>query len=174
MLEALISSKTRINILLKFFLNPENTSYLRELATEFNESTNSIRIELNRFETAGLLDSSTEKNRKMFRANMKHPLYQDIRNILLKFTGINQVLEQVIKKMGSPEKVFLTGDFARGTNADIIDIIIVGNINHDYFFSLVKKAEKKINKRIRYLIYTPEEFKQSKPRNENAMMLWSN
>ena len=53
MLEVLISSKTRIKLLLKFFLNPGSKAYLRGLAEEFNESTNSVRIELNRFEEAG-------------------------------------------------------------------------------------------------------------------------
>ena len=53
MIEALISSKTRIKLLLKFFLNSKTTSYLRGLEAEFGESSNAIRIELNRFEKAG-------------------------------------------------------------------------------------------------------------------------
>ncbi|NBC84487.1 MAG: ArsR family transcriptional regulator [Bacteroidetes bacterium] len=173
MLEALISSKTRINLLLKFFLNPETTSYLRELATEFNESTNAIRIELNRFESAGLLDTAVNKNKKIFKANTGHPLYNDIRNIILKFTGINQVLENVIKKLGNPEKVFLTGDFAKGMNTDIIDIIIVGDVNEDYLIKLIRKAEEQIDKRIRYLVYTPHRFETHKPLNQKVMLLWS-
>jgi hypothetical protein len=47
MLQALITSRTRIKLLLKFFLNSSNTSYLRDLAAEFGESTNAIRLELN-------------------------------------------------------------------------------------------------------------------------------
>ena len=48
MLDALITSKTRVRLLVKFFLNPTMKSYLRELASEFEESTNSVRLELNR------------------------------------------------------------------------------------------------------------------------------
>jgi len=62
MIEALISSKTRIKLLLKFFLNSNATSYLRGLESEFGESTNSIRIELNRFEEAGMLTSYNQGN----------------------------------------------------------------------------------------------------------------
>ena len=40
MIDSLISSKTRIKLLMKFFLNPGVTSYLRGLADEFGESTN--------------------------------------------------------------------------------------------------------------------------------------
>ena len=66
MIETLISSKTRIKLLLKFFLNSNNTAYLRNLENEFQESTNSIRIELNRFEDAGLLIATTEGEQKKF------------------------------------------------------------------------------------------------------------
>jgi len=55
MIEALISSKTRIKLLLKFFLNSSNKSYLRGLESEFGDSTNGIRLELNKLEEAGLL-----------------------------------------------------------------------------------------------------------------------
>ena len=60
MIETLISSKTRIKLLLKFFLNSSNSSYLRGLESEFGESSNSIRLELNKLEKAGLLKSNQE------------------------------------------------------------------------------------------------------------------
>ena len=63
MIESLISSKTRVKLLLKFFLNSKNSSYLRGLESEFGESTNAIRIELNKLEDAGLLSSNLEGNK---------------------------------------------------------------------------------------------------------------
>ena len=80
---------------MKFFLNPSLTSYLRSLAAEFGESSNSIRVELNRFEKAKLLTAKTEGNKKIFKANIKHPLYSDINSILLKQTGLDQIIERV-------------------------------------------------------------------------------
>ena len=73
MLETLITSKTRIKLLLKFFLNIHNQGYLRSLESEFNESTNGIRQELNRFEHAGLLLTESEGNKKLYRANTNIP-----------------------------------------------------------------------------------------------------
>ena len=67
MIETLISSKTRIKLLLKFFLNSNTTAYLRGLEEEFGESTNSIRLELNRFEKAGF---------KIVAAKMVSPDYE--------------------------------------------------------------------------------------------------
>ena len=69
MIEALISSKTRIKLLLKFFLNSSNKSYLRGLETEFGDSTNGIRLELNKLEEAGLLKTRIKGNKKIFQPN---------------------------------------------------------------------------------------------------------
>lgn len=82
MLETLISSKTRLKLILKFFLNNSTTAYLRGLEEEFGESSNAIRVELNKFEEAGLLNSEAEGNKKLYKANTKHPFYKDLHNIL--------------------------------------------------------------------------------------------
>lgn len=83
MLENLITSKTRIKLLLKLFLNSQTTAYLRNLETEFGESTNAIRQELNRFEKAGLITSETEGNKKVFKANTGHPFFPEINKLLM-------------------------------------------------------------------------------------------
>lgn len=109
MIEALISSKTRIKLLLKFFLNSSNKSYLRGLETELGDSTNGIRLELNKLEEAGLLKTRINGNKKIFQADANHPLFDDIHNILLKFTGLDKVIEKVIENLGQLEHVFLVG-----------------------------------------------------------------
>lgn len=172
MIEALISSRTRINLLLKFFLNPENTSYLRELAEEFNESTNGIRVELNRFEQAGMLTSSNEGNRKLFKANPLHPFYHEIRSILLKYTGITQMIDHLVEKIGKLEKVYLSGDYARGKQTGIIDIILIGEINRPFLADLIEKAQAKLGKKIRYLVYTYEEFQLDTHRLNGLLLLY--
>ena len=56
--EGLISSKTRIKLIIRLFFNPQTRSYLRELAKEFDVSTNSVREELNQLKSnAGWLDT---------------------------------------------------------------------------------------------------------------------
>ena len=85
MLESLITSKTRIKLLLKFFINPSTKAYLRELAKEFDVSTNSIRLELNRLEGSNLLISQTQGRTVQYQANTKNTLFKDIRNIALKY-----------------------------------------------------------------------------------------
>ena len=173
MLDTLISSKTRIKLLLRFFLNPENTAHLRGLADEFGESTNAIRLELNRFEEAEMLTSQKNGNRKVYKANQKHPLFPDVHSILLKMVGIDQIISSVINKLGNLHKVYLTGDYAKGKTAEIIDIVIEGDVNRTFLTELIEKAEKKINKKIRYITYLPGEFKPDEKEMLNFVLVWS-
>lgn len=175
MIDALISSKTRIKLLLKFFLNSNATAYLRSLESEFGESSNGIRVELNRLENAGLLLSDSEGNKKIFRANTGHPLFREIHNIILKYLGLDQVIENVIHRLGDVQRVYLIGDFSKGMDSQVIDLIFIGDFDKTYLISLVEKAEKIVGRKIRYLLYTPEEaqhidWKQFDPQ---PLLLWS-
>ena len=175
MLDTLITSKTRIKLLLKFFLNSNSRSYLRNLESEFGESTNAIRLELNKFEKAGLLTTEVDGNKKLFRANTNHPLYNDIHNILLKQFGFDKIVERVIDKLGNLISVFVVGDFARGIDNKIIDLIFVGQkINKEYLIQLVEKTEDMIKKRIRYLVFDENEFESYSKnlKKSEILLLW--
>ncbi|MCD4681005.1 MAG: ArsR family transcriptional regulator [Bacteroidales bacterium] len=174
MLDTLITSKTRLKLLLKFFLNSNSSSYLRSLENEFEESTNSIRLELNRFEKAGLLKSYFKGNKKMFQANAEHPLYTPINSLLIKHLGFDSIIEKVICKLGEVKKVVVVGDFARGMDSSIIDLIFIGDyINKAYLSELIEKVEKRIKRKIRYLIYKEVEFKEYNNNNKiESIVLW--
>ncbi len=176
MIEALISSKTRIKLLLKFFLNSNATSYLRGLESEFGDSTNSIRLELNRFEEAGMLTSFLEGNKKFFRANTKHPLYREVHNILLKYIGFDKIIDEVINRLGQVEEVYVTGEFAKGLDSPIIDLIFIGNINRGYLVHLIGKVEKLISRKVRFITYRMNEVNIIEEMNLKIkpLLLWSN
>lgn len=172
MLEALISSKTRIRLLLRFFLNPDAQSYMRELADELNESTNSVRLELNRFHAAGMLDSEYVGNKRFYKANSSFPLFKEVRSILLKQTGLHQVVEDVIEKLGDLKKVYLTGDLAKGKQSDVVSLVLIGEPDRAYLVQLSKKAEDLINKKIQYIIYSGSEAASMEFGSEKFLLLW--
>ncbi len=172
MLDTLITSKTRLKLILKFFLNSSSRSHLRNLESEFGESTNAIRQELNKFEEAGLLRSEMKGNKKVFRANTSHPLFSDIHNILLKTIGFDQIIDRVVTKLGNVEKAYVTGDFARGIDNPIIDLVLVGeNINQEYLVRLVGKTEDMIKRKIRYVIFSVAEFEEYRKTLDDGEML---
>lgn len=176
MLESLITSKTRIKLLIKFFLNPETKSYLRQIAEEFGESTNSVRVELNRLAEAEILTVQSEGRTKQYQANEKHPLFSGIREIVSKTIGLDQLVERVIKQLGEVKLAFLVGDYAKGKDSGLIDVVLVGKVENNSLEKLVTKAEKKIKRKIRVLVLTEEELsnlKKSKWKEETMVLLWS-
>jgi predicted nucleotidyltransferase len=158
MINTLITSQTRIKLLKKFFLNSSTKAHLRGLESEFGESSNSIRIELNRFEEAGLLHSLRDGNKKVYQANCSHPLFSDIHNIIMKETGIDRVIEKVIHRIGKLLCVYLTGDFARGKDSPVIDLILVGDdIDREYLARKVIQAEELVGRKVSYVVLDPVE-----------------
>jgi DNA-binding transcriptional ArsR family regulator len=158
MLDSLVTSQTRIKLLKKFFLNSSTKAHLRGLESEFGESSNAIRVELNRFENAGLLHSLRDGNKKIYQANSTHPLYKDIHSIILKETGIDRVIEKVIHRLGNLICVYLTGDFARGKDSQVIELILVGaDIDREYLARKVVQAEELVGRKVSYIVLEPEE-----------------
>ena len=153
MLEPLITSKTRLRLLIKFFLNIANKGYLNSLANEFGESTNSIRRELNNLSSAGYLEKFNENNKVVYRANATHPLFNIIQKIVKKHLGIEEILETVLRKIGEVKKIMILGDYAEGIDSGHIEILIVGDkISEYYLKKITPKIEEKINRKISFFI----------------------
>ena len=145
MLESLISSKTRLRILIKFFVNITNQSYLNSLANEFGESTNSVRKELNNLSSAGYLSKENVDNKVLYKANRKHPLFSTLQKIIREHLGIELILENILKNIGDYDNILLLGDYAKGIDSGCIEVLIVGkNINQAYLSGLKNKIEKNL------------------------------
>jgi len=96
--------------------------------------------------------------------NVVEPEIEHVRNV---------ASARVVTKLGNVEKAYVTGDFARGMDAQIIDLIFVGaEINQEYLVRLVNKTEDLIRRKIRYVIFHPEEFENyRKTRSGKDMLL---
>jgi hypothetical protein len=171
-IETLITSKTRIKLLLKFFLNPGNSAYLRGLENEFGESSNAIRLELNRFEEANMLKTEVKGNKKIFSVNLDHPLYNDINSIVRKYFGLDVIVDGIANRLGNLKAVYLTGDIALGTDSGLIDLVLIGDIDQTYLLQLIGKAEKLIKRKIRYLHYNEDEFEQQHNHKKGLLLVW--
>jgi len=175
-LEHLITSRTRVKMLLKFFLNSHAKAHLRGLADEFGESTNAIRHELNNLSKAGYLVANGKGNMIEYSANIEHPLYPELKNLIHKYTGIDKIIGNIINKMisrlGKLEMALITGDYANGKDSGLIDLVLVGEINEPNLHGYVKKAEALIHRKIRTLVLSKEEFEKNKENLKSATALW--
>ncbi len=157
-LDGMIPSRTRIQILVKLFLNPDVSAYLRSLAKEFGVSPNAIRSELSNLSRNKYLVSERDGRNVYFRANTGHPLFPELSSMVRKITGIDDLVKSVVDRLGNLEAAYLVGDYARGADTGIIDVVLVGNIDRTQLDDFVGKTETYINRKIRSLVLSQEEF----------------
>ena len=151
MLDTIITSKTRLRLLIKFFINIGNRGHLRGLAEEFGESTNSIRKELNNLVDAGYLFRIDEGNKIDYSANPTHPLIKKLQSIVRTHIGFDTILASVLERMGEVQQVIVVGNYAKGIDSGTIDMVIIGQtINEDYLEQLVPKIEGLINRKVTF------------------------
>jgi predicted transcriptional regulator len=153
---------------MRFFLNPRARSYLRELAKEFNVSTNAVREELNHLTRANLLKVEKNGRNVLYSANTNHALFPELQLMVQKVMGIDQAVDGIVRRLGELEKVFLVGDYAEGKDTGIIDLVIVGNIDNYHLNDISRKTENNIKRKIRSLVLTRKEFAAFMPKLEKC------
>jgi hypothetical protein len=171
-LETLITSKTRLKMLLKFFTNSTATAYLRGLAEEFGESTNSIRHELNNLSKAGYLLSAENGRTIEYRANTQHPLFKEVKSLVHKYLGIDKIIENIIHKLGDLKAAYIIGDYAKGKDTGTIELLLIGDIDIEYLSKLVEKAKTLIHRDIQTKHMTLKEFETAESQFSDCLLLW--
>jgi len=170
----LISSKTRISLLVRFFFNPGTKSYLRELSKDLQVSTNAVREELNQLTKTKLLTSEKEGRNVLYTANEAHPLFPELRSMVSKVMGLDQLIESILTRLGELDKAYIIDDYAEGKDTGIIDLVLVGNIDQYHLNDLSRKTERYIKRKIRSLVLTRDEFKAFMPKLESRpnFLVW--
>lgn len=149
MLGNLITSKTRLRLLVKFFMSATNEGYLRGLANEMQESTNAIRKELNNLSESGFIIRKDEENKITYQANQNHPFFSLLQQIVRKYVGLDTIVEMVVNRMGDVHRVWLIGDYAKGIDTGIVEVVIEGEeLNETYIDQLILKIENTIDKKL--------------------------
>jgi DNA-binding transcriptional ArsR family regulator len=174
LLSGIISSKTRVKLLMRFFLNPQARSYLRELSKELGVSTNAVREELNQLTQTQLLKAERNGRNVFYSANPEHSLFPELRSMVQKVMGIDQVIEGIVQRLGNLEKAYLTGEYAEGKDSGIIDILLVGTIDDYHLNDLTRKTERYTKRKIRSLVLSPSEYEAFKHTLDKmpALLLW--
>lgn len=170
----MIPSRTRVDILVKLFLNPGLKAYLRQLAAEFHVSTNAVRTELNHLTDHKILVSERSGRNVYYSANTDHPLFPELFSMVRKIMGIDELVRSVVDRLGNVEAAYLVGDYARGIDTGIIDVVLVGDIDKVQLDDFALKTEAYIQRKIRSLVLTREEFQGLKEKNsfDPIMLLW--
>ncbi len=158
MLGTLITSKMRVQILMRLFLNPDSRAYLRELAQEFEASPGHVRSELQQLSEAGLLASEKDGRQVLYRAERSHPLFPELQSMVRKALGMDRILDSIVERLGRLEQVWLIDDYAVGRDTGLIDLVLVGDIDRNNLADIVAKTERYIERKIRPLVVSQAEW----------------
>ena len=162
-LDNIFSGKIRIALLTKLLLNPASKVYLRGLERDLGVSSNTVRLELNKLQEMHLIEAQEDSENtkvKKYVVNQGHPMFKTLRGIIMQFVGLDQIVDQIIKKLGNLDQVYLTGDLAEGKNSPFVDLVIVGNVDKVYLHQLIEKVEPLISKKIRVGLFKPTDFSE--------------
>ena len=93
---------------------------------------------------AGYLDKKTINNKIFYSANVNHPLFETLQSVVRKHLGIEDIVNRILNNIGIVEKILLLGDYAKGIDSGVIDVLIIGKqINKNYLDEIHPKIEKK-------------------------------
>jgi len=149
-------------------------SYLRELAKEFNVSTNSVREELNQLTKTEILKSEKNGRQVYYMANQEHPLFPELKSMVSKVMGLDQVIDGIVNRLGDLESAYLMDDYAEGKDTGIIDLLLIGNIDQYHLNDLSRKTERYIKRKIRSLVLSGDEHNDLLPelKKRPRVLIW--
>lgn len=157
----IITSKMKVRLLMRLFLDPGLQSYVRELAEEMDVSPSQVKTELDNLSQAGLLESEKSGRQIFYRANKKHPLFPELQSMVRKALGMDSILESIVSRLGNLERAFLIDDYAQGKDSGLIDLVLVGDIDKQNLDDLVGKTELYIERKIRTLVMTAKDYREN-------------
>jgi len=171
----LITSKTRVAIIMRLFLNPERGAYLRELASEIGCSTSQVSGELKQLSQSGFLSCEQNGRQHRYQANTGHALFPELHSMVRKALGMDRIIDSILDRLGALELALLLDDYAEGKDSGIIDLLLVGDIDQRNLLDLVAKTERYIERKIRTLCLTRNEYERMHDRLDQRpqLLLWN-
>lgn len=163
MLNFITKSKIRQKLLLLFLYHPERAYYIGEAAKIAETSSGTAQRELEKLAVSGFLKKEKKANLAYFRINTENPLLDDVKSIVAKTIGLEQVLKDELMKVRQIKFAFLFGSYVKGDfkpDSDI-DLYAIGDIDENEFYKTIKKVEVKITREINYHLSSLEEFRKN-------------
>jgi predicted nucleotidyltransferase len=170
MLESLYvtKSKVRRDILTLFFGNPSKKYYVRQIERLLGYSVGSIGRELKKFKKDDLFLTEKTGNLVYYKLNQEHPLYEELKSIVMKSSGIVQRLKDALSLLSNIDIAFIYGSYASGgaKSSSDIDVMIIGDVESSDVVSSLSELEIKFDREINFTLYTKKEFLEKKDKIE--------
>ncbi len=170
-LSQVLSSRTRAEVFtLLFGLNPGEL-HIREISRRSALSEASVRQELRKLEKLGLVRGRRDGNRLYYSAIKQHPLYIDIHRIVLKTTGLIEVLREALEDV-EVDIAFVFGSVASGTETESsdVDLMVIGDIGLRSLSRNLSGVSGRIGREINPHVMTTEEYSRRRESGDHFVV----
>ena len=151
--------KVRQRVLAVLFGTPDRSFYANEVIALAQSGSGAVQRELAALSAAGLLTVSKQGNQKHFQANAAAPVFAELRGLVLKTTGLADVLRAALVPLAAHiEAAFVYGSVARqqDTAESDIDVMIISpSLGYADVFGALENAAATLGRKVNPTLYTP-------------------
>lgn len=159
--------KVRSEVLRLLFADEGSELHLRELTRRSGLTLGTLQTEVTKLLGADLLLSRRDGNRRYFRGNAAHPLFTDLRQLVLKTAGLRDVLAEAIRGVAGIESAFVFGSLASGSGkaGSDVDLMVIGDASLRTLASRLRAASNQLGREINPVTMTAAEFARDRSKN---------
>jgi predicted nucleotidyltransferase len=164
LLAEILSSKIRSEIFRMLFGVSGEALHMREIERRSGLSIGTIQQELKKLVRLDLIKKRKDGNRLYYEANREHPIYPDIRNLVLKTVGLADFFREALKANPNIKLAFVFGSIARHDEKEKsdVDLMIIGDIGMRQLTGLLSGVSGQIGREINPHILRIKEFLKRK------------
>lgn len=155
--------KTQRALLAIFFVQPEQSFYLRQIVRATGVGQGAAQRELKRWVQAGLLTRTQRGNQVHYQANHASPIFPELKSLTVKTAGVADVVREALEHLA--EKImlaFIHGSLAAGTEkaGSDVDIVIVGDASFSDVVAALQGVQDRVGREINPSVYSTDEFRK--------------
>ena len=141
--------------------------HLRELARQSGLSLKTVQNELGKLSQSDLVTSRRDGNRRYYQANAGHPLFPDLQQLVLKTSGLREVLAEALRGVKGVKVAFVFGSLADGAGkaGSDVDLMVIGAAGLRALAPRLRRASARLGREINPVTMTAAEFAKGRKRN---------
>lgn len=164
---SILFPQVRAEVLRLLFADASREVHLRDLTRQSGLGLGTMQGELEKLSAADLVTSRRDGNRRYYRANAAHPLFSDLRQLVLKTSGLRDVLAEALAGIEGIAVAFVFGSLADGAGkaASDVDLLVIGEVGLRKLAGPLRSAGEQLGREINPVTMTAKEFTQGRKKN---------
>jgi predicted nucleotidyltransferase len=159
---SLIPSRTRVELLKIFVLEPESSFHINQLSRRTGFSPRGVEIELKNLLSGGILKREISGNLHRYQLDPLCPIIKELRAMITKTVGVVARIKNALAPLENQiEQAFVYGSFATGEygNESDVDLFVVTDLTGLKLAELLGPVQNEIGRSINISQFTLDEYK---------------